>query len=182
MGDPGKTESPGKTGSDFVFCILRPPYDTADLSVVQSKVVADCLVAVGVYPGVVGQRLGQRSPLGAGDFREIPIPRQLASEMLDEGLRAEEDLMPEVLPGAGLSDALCDEPAIGSDRRLLGAAECREQPIPAQPIRAGCVARGGAIAAPRPIVGCCDHPCADRVQHQLAREFLQVGILLMIPL
>ena len=92
----------------------------------------DRLVAVGVHLGLVLQRGGQWSAMSAGDFREMPISRQFASEVLDEALRANENLLPELLLSPGLSDALCDEPAIGRDRLLLGASECREEPIPSR--------------------------------------------------
>lgn len=169
--------------SGLAFCIPHPSDNAADLSVVEAEVVTDLLeriaaarvgggdglVADWVHRDVVLQWLGQRSPLDTGNVRQISIPRQPPAQALDEGLRPEEDLMPQLLPGAGLTDVFGDEATIGRDRRLHRAIEGGQQPVQAQPIRAGHLTRGGTVTDPRPIVRCCDHPRADRIQYDVAR-------------
>jgi hypothetical protein len=58
----------------------------------------DRLISIAVGAGVLELRLGLAAALGAGDLRKIAIRRQLAPKPFDKGLRAEKDLVSELLP------------------------------------------------------------------------------------
>ena len=136
----------------------------------------DRLVAVGVQRCVVGQRLGQLPALGTWDFREIAVRRQRLAKAIDECLRAEEELVFELFPGAGLADAVMDEPAVGRHCRAFGIGEGRQQPVATQPLRTAGITDGRAVAAPGPILGCRDHVRTNRVQHDIPRQLFQIGV------
>jgi len=79
--------------------------------------------------------------LREGDFAEVPVLRHPADEFFNERVRSEKDLLLQLFPRAGLSDALGDEALIASDGSLFARAKGRQQPIPAQPIRTLCLIR-----------------------------------------
>ena len=75
---------------------------------------------------------------GAGDYPPT-------TPSLTQG--AEKEMVPELLPRPGLADAFDDEAPIARDGSLLGGAEGRKQPIPAQPPRTCRLARRRAVTA-----------------------------------
>ena len=92
-------------------------------------------------------------------------------------------LLLERFTGLELADAIGDKAPIALDRRLLASSEGQKQPVagqpvPAQPIRTGRLARRCAAAALRPVVGTDDHACSHWFHRDVARKLLEIRFLL----
>ncbi len=87
----------------------------------------DCVIALRLRAGIVGERLRPRAALGTGNFRPVAVARKGALERLDKGFAPQKHLVLYLFPGGRLIDPRRRQSAGNSGPPLL--RWCRMLPI-----------------------------------------------------
>ena len=84
--------------------------------------------------------------------------------------------MAQPFPDARLSDPLTNEGGVADLRAGTQMSKLTEQPVRLQAHRGWLLSDHRSIAAPRPVASVRDHRGAHWIEHDVSRQFQQVGI------
>ncbi len=139
----------------------------------------DCVIAPRLRAGIVGERFRPRAAaLGTGIFRPVAVAQKGALERLDKGFGPQKHPVLYLFPGGRLIGPVGDQAPVTQHRRCFGGAECCQQPVPPQPVRAIRLTDGGPITAPWPLAGGAHHPGTHRVEYDVPGQRQQLAVFL----